>query len=254
MFSHSHFDFGYPWLLSNGHLVILVPVAALFVLGFFRGWATWLLVLLGAVTLWSVGGLLILHHAVDLTSPGELPTQNFLRSGTGKVLDIGAGTGRSSIMVLEARPQATLVATDLFAESFDQHFGKGESPQARLLANLKAAGVDRRATIETADMRELPFDSASFDGVVSAYAMDHLGRDGSTKALAEAARVMKPGADFLLMLVSNDIWVKFAFGPLLAHGGTRSSEWWTRSIKDTGFQIVEQGTAPATLYYLARRP
>ena len=38
------------------------------------------------------------------------------------------------IMVLESRPQATLVAFDLFGESFDRHFGRSETPQQRLLA------------------------------------------------------------------------------------------------------------------------
>ena len=77
-------------------------------------------------------------------------------------------------MVLESRPGATLVALDLFAKSFEEHFGHSESPQQRLLANLKAAGVDQRTTIETGDMRNLPFERASFDAVVSAYAIDHL--------------------------------------------------------------------------------
>src|SRR5262249_35108379 len=154
-----------------------------------------------------------------------------LRSGVGRVLDIGAGTGRSSIMVLESRPQATLVALDLFAESFEQHFGRGESPQQRLLANLKAAGVEQRATIRTAGMRKLPFEPAAFDAVVSAYAIDHVNRQGINQSLAEAARVLKPGGDFLLMVIANEPWAHFAFGPLLAHGGTRDAAWWNARLQ-----------------------
>ena len=157
-------------------------------------------------------------------------------------------------MVLRERPQATLVASDLFGASFDQHFGHGDSPQDRLLANLKAAGVERRTTIETADMRKLPFEDASFDAAVSAYAMDHLNRDGSKLALMEAARVVKPGGDFLLILVENDNWAKFAFGPLLSHGGTRGAAWWKSSVKQAGFDILEEGTQPVTSFILARRP
>jgi ubiquinone/menaquinone biosynthesis C-methylase UbiE len=44
-------------------------------------------------------------------------------NNVGRVLDIGAGTGRSSIKVLKARPQAISVALGLFGESFKQHFG-----------------------------------------------------------------------------------------------------------------------------------
>jgi len=94
---------------------------------------------LGVLVLWSGAALLVARFVIDVDGPPALPTQSFLRSGAGRVLDIGAGTGRSSIMVLESRPQATLVALDLFADSFEQHFGRGESPQQRLLANLKAS-------------------------------------------------------------------------------------------------------------------
>jgi hypothetical protein len=38
-----------------------------------------------------------------------------------------------------------LVALDLFGDSFQRHFGPGDTPQQRLLANLKAAGVGASA-------------------------------------------------------------------------------------------------------------
>ena len=149
------------------------------------------------------GHVLTLGHEQQLRgSLTHLP--DAAGAGTGKVLDLGAGTGRSSIMVLAERPQTTLVALDLFADSFDSHFGHGETPQQRLLTNLKAAGVDKRVTIETADMRKLPFEPASFDGIISCYAIDHLRREGVTQTLAEASRVLKPSGEFLLMIVGKD--------------------------------------------------
>jgi ubiquinone/menaquinone biosynthesis C-methylase UbiE len=211
------------------------------------------MIALGALALWSATAFLLIHFGLDINGRASLPTQSFLRSGTGRVLDLGAGTGRSAIMVLAARPQATLVASDLFGDSFERHFGPGESPQQRLLRNLKAAGVDQRASIVMADMRKLPFEAGSFDAIISSYAVDHLNREGIDQALAEAARVLKPGGDFLLVLVANDRWVKFAFGPLLSHGGTRGSAWWGARVKEAGFQVVEEGTSPATLYFLLRR-
>jgi len=45
--------------------------------------------------------------------------------------------------------------------------------------------VNQRATIATADMRKLPFEPAAFDAVVSAYAIDHLNRQGTDQALAK---------------------------------------------------------------------
>jgi ubiquinone/menaquinone biosynthesis C-methylase UbiE len=251
--ANASLDFGYPWWLSYGHLVAAVPSVALLLLGYTRKWSRWPMLLLGALALWSSAAFLVVNFAFNLDARAVLPTENFLRSGAGRVLDLGAGTGRSSIMVLEARPQTTLVALDLFGDSFDTHFGRGESPQQRLLSNLKAAGVEQRTTIETADMRKLPFEPSSFDAIVSSYAIDHLNRDGIVQTLSEAARVLKPGGEFLLMVIANDKWVKFAFGPALSHGGTRGAAWWTTRVREAGFQVLEQGTPPATLYLLARR-
>jgi ubiquinone/menaquinone biosynthesis C-methylase UbiE len=246
-------DFGYPWWLSYGHLTVVAIAAPLVLLAYRRKWSKLPMVLVTALFLWSVAAFMAVRFGININSEASLPTQNFFPSGNGRILDIGAGTGRSSIMALAARPQATLVALDLFGQSFEHHFGPGQSPQERLMGNLKAAGVDKRATIQTADMRKLPFDNASFDAIISAYAIDHLNRDGINQALTEANRVLKPGGDFLLMLVSNDRWVRFAFGPLLSHGGTRGAAWWTERVKAAGFQVVEQGQPPATLYFLAKR-
>jgi len=153
-------DYGYPWWLSYGHLPILIAGLAIGFLGYARKWSRGAMLLVGALILWSGAALLIERFVINVNGRPSLPTQSFLTTGAGRVLDMGAGTGRSSIMVLESRPQATLVALDLFGQSFDQHFGRGQTPQDRLLANLKAADVDQRATIATADMRKLPFESA----------------------------------------------------------------------------------------------
>lgn len=157
-------------------------------------------------------------------------------------------------MVLEARPQTTVVALDLFAQSYKAHFGSEQTGPQRLQSNLRAAGVEQRATIQTGDMRKMPFGPATFDGIVSTYAIDHLNRAGVEISLQEALRVLKPGGDFLLMVIAKDLWLKFTFGPLLLHSGARGAEWWTSRLQTTGFQIAEQGMRPATLYFLARKP
>ncbi|MFN0170089.1 MAG: class I SAM-dependent methyltransferase [Bryobacteraceae bacterium] len=250
----ARFDFGYPWWLTWGHVTVLLPAAAAFLVGAARKWRKGQMLLLAALVLWSGASIVVTRLLFNVNSIPPLPAHGFFREGKGRVLDIGAGTGRSSIMVLNSRPQATLVALDLFGESFEHHFGRGQSPQAQLRANLRAAGVDHRATIETADMRKLPFESGTFDAIVSAYAMDHLNRRGIEQSLAEAARVVKPGGEFLLIVVANDPWAKFAFGPMLAHGGTHGPAWWTARLQEAGFQLLEEGTYPISRYLLARRP
>jgi SAM-dependent methyltransferase len=247
-------DFGYPWWLDYGHLTIAIPALALLALGYWRRWSKGSMLILAVTALWASTVFLLLHFGLGLnTRVPALPTQSFFRSGAGRVLDLGAGTGRSSIMVLAARPHATLVASDLFGDSFDQHFGHTGTPEQRLFQNLQAAGVERRVTIVRADMRKLPFEAGSFDALVSAYAVDHLNRVGIGQALAEAGRVVKPEGDFLLILVANDGWAKMAFGPLIAHGGTRGKRWWTERLQEAGFRVGEDGRTPATLYLLAQK-
>jgi len=247
------FDFGYPWWLSYGQVVVLLPAFLLLLVSWKFKWAVWSRALLSVLVLWSGAALLVTRFVFDVNGVPSLPAQDFLHSRNGRVLDLGAGTGRSSIMVLKSRPQATLVALDLFAESFEQHFGHSDSPEQKLLANLKAAGVDARAAVQKGDMRELPFEPATFDAVVSAYAVDHLNRKGISESLAEAARVVKPGGDFLLILIGKEPWGQFAFGPLLMHMGSRGPDWWTARLEEAHFKVVEHGVQPVTLYFLARR-
>jgi SAM-dependent methyltransferase len=250
--SQTYLDFGYPWWLNYGHLGLFGVLLAVMVGLRAAGASRRVMMVLGVLVLWA-GSAAVLVHFFGINRVPPLPTEAFLSSGTGRVLDLGAGTGRSSIMVLRERPQATLVASDLFGTSFNQHFGPGERPQERLLANLKAAGVDQRATIETADMLKLPFADGAFDAIVSAYAMDHLGRNGARTALSEAHRVLRPGGDFLLILVANDRWAKLAFGPLLSHGGTYGAAWWRDAAGKAGLDIREEGSRPVTTYFLLTR-
>src|SRR5438477_5576028 len=165
-------DYGYPWWLSYGHLPILIAGLAIGFLGYARKWSRGAMLSVGALILWSGAALLIERFVINVNGRPSLPTQSFLATGAGRVLDMGAGTGRSSIMVLEARPQATLVALDLFGDSYKRHFGSEVSPEAKLMSNLKAAGVEQRASIQAGDMRKLPFESAVFDAIVSSYAID----------------------------------------------------------------------------------
>ena len=246
------FDFAYPWWLESGHLVVALVAIVILLAGWRLGLNRWFVRLVGVVAVWASCAALAIA-AVGINRAPELPTQQFFTAGTGTVIDLGAGTGRSSVMVLRGRPQATLVAVDLFGDSFEHHFGPAASARDLLSTNLRAAGVEARATVQTADVTALPFPAASFDAAVSAYVFEHLGSSGARVALAEAHRVVKSGGDFLLILVANDWRTKLAFGPMLAHGGVRGEAWWREAATEAGFRVAEVGSAPATLYLLLRR-
>ncbi len=257
---HSQINFGYPWPISYAHLILAAVLLAILGLGWIFHWRKPVLVLLGLASIWALAAWTIVRFGIDINGRARLPTQAFLPSGAGKVLDMGAGTGRSTLMVLEARPRATVVALDLFGESYEQHFGQppaGESTvdqgRTALMRNLHAARVEQRATIQPGDMCHMPLDSDSFDAVVSAYAIDHLSGDGIAQALGEAHRVLKPGGQFLLIVIAKDRWMLFTFGPLVAHSHMVAAGFWDQKLRDAGFTILEDGTQPVTKFILARK-
>jgi SAM-dependent methyltransferase len=244
------YDFGYSWPWSYGHLVAAGVFAAIGVLALLCGWRKWTVASSGIATLWALAAFVTFDSG--LHRPAELPTPRFLASGPQRVLDGGAGSGRATLMVLLARPQASVVALDLFNEGYGID---GNGPD-RLRANARAAGAENRLEIRKGDLRELPFETGSFDAAVSSFAIDHLGKKGSEQSIAEMARVLRPAGQFLLMVLNTDAYVKFAY-PLIhlhmyyGHGG--SAERWRTALTAAGFDVVEQGTQPATMYFLSEK-
>jgi hypothetical protein len=103
---HSHINFGYPTLVIYGHLLLTAAVLPLALLAWFRRWSKWVLIPVVVIVLWSLSAFALMRFGLDLNGRMTAPTQSFLASGTGRVLDMGAGSGRSAIMVLEAQVYA----------------------------------------------------------------------------------------------------------------------------------------------------
>lgn len=257
-------DFGYSWLMTYTHLLLAAPAALA------AAWLArrrrarrikWLLVIL---SVWATAAFLVVKFGFRLDAPVKPPTSRFLGSGEGKVLDLGCGSGRFSIGLLLSRPRATVVGLDNWSADYIR--GNGSD---LLLANAKAAGVGDRISPRSADMRALPFEDGSFDAVVSAYAIDHLDAEGIVVALAEAARVLRPGGELLILNMNRDAWAIFAYTPLYGlhssgaslalHGGASHppvspDAHWRARLEHVGLEVLEVGRRPGTLYYLARKP
>ncbi|AQQ71955.1 Demethylmenaquinone methyltransferase [Limihaloglobus sulfuriphilus] len=92
----------------------------------------------------------------------------------GRWLEVGVGTGR-------------------FASRMG--IGEGLDPSPAMLALAAARGIKTY----TGSAEELPFEADSFDGILIAFTLCFIA--GSQKALAEAARVLKPGGRLLVGLV-----------------------------------------------------
>ena len=235
------------------HLAAAVVFGAVAMLTWRMRLPRWMPVLTGAAALWAAGGVAVVHGALRFNLPIELPTRAFLPSGSGRVLDGGAGSGRATLMVLLARPQSTVTAIDIFSEGYGID---GNTPD-RLRANATRIGVANRLEVVTGDLRKMPLPTASFDAAVSAFAIDHLNRDGMARALAEMKRVLKPQGQFLLMVIAPDTYVRYAFPFLAAHGyfGPRTpSEIWRTRLTTAGFTVQEEGRQPGALYLLSTTP
>ena len=166
------------------------------------------------LALWGLCGAYIIHGPLGFTRPVALPTEvDSFRPVAGRV-DAGAGSGRSTVMVLLSRPAAkSSRSIDLLATT--------GSPTTHRIASEPIHGrqelkIGSRSKV--GDMREMPFDDASFDGVVSVAAIDHLNREGVERTLAEVTRVLRPEGQFLLMVVNPDILTKVAMPFLHGHG------------------------------------
>ncbi len=106
-----------------------------------------------------------------------------LRPGD-RLLDLGCGSGRHAFEA--ARRGCEVVALDAGADELQE-------VRAMFLAMLAAGelGERTRAGAVRADALRLPFADGAFDRVVAAEVLEHIHDD--TRAMAELARVLRPG-------------------------------------------------------------
>jgi ubiquinone/menaquinone biosynthesis C-methylase UbiE len=135
------------------------------------------------------------------------------------VLDVGTGPGYVAVELARRRPGLRVVGLDLAAHMVAQAAGRS----ARV-------ALDGRALWPQGDGHRLPFADASFDLVVSSFALHHW-RD-PLRVFDEIARVLAPGGQFYLADVCREPnlfqrlfayasipVVSLAYGSYLGYGG-----------------------------------
>jgi len=114
--------------------------------------------------------------------------------GDERVLDLGCGRG--AVLTAVARRLTTGRATGIDIWNTSDQSGNARDVTLR---NASLEGVLDRVTIETGDMRALPFPDASFDLVVSSLAIHNIrSHADQRRAVAEAYRVLAPGGRFIV--------------------------------------------------------
>lgn len=119
--------------------------------------------------------------------------------GNERVLDVGCGHGLLLIGAARRVPRGSAVGIDLWSQT-DQ----GKNTREATQANAEAEGVAERVDVRDGDMRELPFDDASFDAVVASLSIHNIpSREGRRTAINEIVRVLKPGGKVALMDIAH---------------------------------------------------
>ena len=114
--------------------------------------------------------------------------------GDEQLLDLGCGRGAVLLLGAQKLPRGQATGIDLW-QAHDQS-GNAESATR---ANAEREGVSERVSLDTGDMRKLPFAVGSFDVVVSSLALHNIpSAEGRTQAIREALRVVKPGGQLAL--------------------------------------------------------
>lgn len=147
-------------------------------------------------------------------------------SGHGRdVLEIGIGMGAD--LIRWARAGARVTGLDLTERAV--HLTR---------QRLRAAGLT--AQIDVGDAEALPFPDASFDIVWSWGVLHHT--PSSEQALREAARVVRPGGRFAVMLYHRHSWV--AMAAWVRFGALRGRPW--MSLRQAVTHIESPGTRAFT--------
>src|SRR5262245_43495725 len=147
MWNFLTYDFGYSWSVRHAMVVPLLLAVGVGAIAVWRRWPRWTVAAMAIAALWCAVAVVVLDAM--LNAPMTLPTERFLTSGTGRVLDVGAGSGRAAIGVLLARPQATAVGADIYSG----YWGIDENTPERFMKNARIAGGEGRDNTRVCDMR-----------------------------------------------------------------------------------------------------
>lgn len=127
------------------------------------------------------------YDSMDFREVNEAFSERALEIGpkSGLVLDAGTGTARIPILIAKGRPGLKVIGIDL-------------SRNMLLVGskNVEEAGIGRRVVLQLVDAKELPYDGAHFDMVMSNSIVHHI--PDPLPLLKEIKRVLKRGGALLI--------------------------------------------------------
>lgn len=182
-------------------------------------WISWSI----AIVAFGGSGILYLHTTLrgKFEVWRRLADDMALR-GDEQVLDVGCGRGMVTNTMAARLSTGSVTGIDIWS-SHDQS-GNAMDVTRR---NAELEGVADRVHLRTADMRELPFDDATFDVVVTNAAIHNLKHaDDRVAALSEIWRVTRPGGRLVLADIHHTHQYETVLGQLGATDVRRRSAGW----------------------------
>jgi ubiquinone/menaquinone biosynthesis C-methylase UbiE len=211
--------------------------------GRFQPWAglAGALLAIPATYLLGMGSFMVFESKVTKVSGRERLLDLVVWRGDEVVLDVGCGRGLMLVGAARRLRTGKAIGIDIW-QAQDQSLNTAYAP----LENARLEGVSDRVTVQTADMRSLPFQDASFDVVVSHWVVHNVeDEDGRNTALSEISRVLRPGGKLIL----SDIAHRQAYAERLPGLGFTGLKIIVSPTKDAILKAVTFGSfQPATLF------
>ncbi len=119
--------------------------------------------------------------------------------GDERVLDIGCGHGLMMIGAAKHLTSGKAIGVDIWAQDL-----QADNSADAALRNAALEGVAERVEVRYGDARDLPFDNASIDVVLSSWVIHFLlDPEDRLQALKEIVRVLKPGGRVVIVDVDR---------------------------------------------------
>ena len=171
--------------------------------------------------------------------------------GTERVLDVGTGRGLFAVEIAKRLTAGKVIGIDAwvpdniekltFVHKWTQPTGNSKD---RACLNASIEGVEQKVKFINMDACNLNFSENSFDLIVCAYVIGHLGRHGR-KALIEINRVLKPTGKLLIVDNCRDLTYLLMSTPHLfilsylrgKKAKQLTSKYWISMLSETGFRL-----------------
>ena len=131
------------------------------------------------------------HYWTDPSDESYYYAEKWKREGRKRILDLGCGLGRHSLLFAKYGFEVTAI------DSSEEAVGN-----VRDLS--KESGLDIRCDI--GDMHDLPYDDDSFDCIFAYLSVSHTDSEGILRIISEIRRVLAPAGSLFFTLCSKETW------------------------------------------------